>query len=246
MDADDLMWAYEVVRKAAGKAEGMHENGDRQMPFPMQTREWDFRETLGRAMPVIERLVPDKYEEVRNWGTYVSLYRMLYEIAGTIEVMAEVESRFGSEGPQLKAGDLHPLVWGAAATLWDTEHYAEAVLNAGRAVNADLQTRLGRRDISETDLVQQAFSLDPPKPGSPRLRFCDVDEDDEPKTWRSRHQGAMHFGTGLFMGIRNVIDHADPADEIDPEEALEFLAAWAVLAGWLDCCERQGVEEPGV
>lgn len=43
---------------------------------------------------------------------------------------------------------------------------------AAKAVNSLLQTKVSRRDISESDLVKQAFSDKEPEAGKPRLRYA--------------------------------------------------------------------------
>jgi hypothetical protein len=96
-----------------------------------------------------------------------------------------------------------------------------------------LQMKLGRHDISGADLVTQAFSTEPAKPGYPRLRFADLTPDSE--RWRSAHQGAMHFGRGCVQGIRNWAAHDTVA--VDEQQALEYLAALSVLARWIEAAE---------
>jgi Protein of unknown function (Hypoth_ymh) len=58
---------------------------------------------------------------------------------------------------------------------------------------------------------------------------------DGSETYRSLHAGAMAFGQGCFKAIRNVLAHeygglADPPEE----EALHYLAAFSVLARWIE------------
>ena len=124
---------------------------------------------------------------------------------------------------------LHPWVWQAAASRWASGHFGDAVHAASRRINAELQTKVGRRDLSETTLFQQAFSLDRPESGKSRLRRA---PDDGSQTYRNLHVGAMQLAGGLYMGVRNPIAH-EANDELFEQEALELLAAFSVLARWV-------------
>ena len=62
---------------------------------------------------------------------------------GAIEHQAYLEAILGPIGPQLAARDLHPIVWSAAAGLWDGGHYPQAVQTASVAVEGHLQAKLG-------------------------------------------------------------------------------------------------------
>jgi uncharacterized protein (TIGR02391 family) len=156
--------------------------------------------------------------------------RLLARIASQVEVESNLGG--GDLSPRVTAASLHPLIWQAAEAQWSTGHRHEAVLAAAKAVNSQLQTRIGRRDISESDLVRQAFSAKPPEEGKSRLRFNTIPDE---QTRESMRQGAMDFGAGCFAAIRNPVGHL-PNDEIelDDQTALERLAALSLLARWID------------
>jgi hypothetical protein len=118
--------------------------------------------------------------------------------------MDEWATRLEPDAPALSADRLHPWVWGAAATLWESGHYRQAVQAAATAVNAHAQTRLGTRALSDDKLIQEAFSDKPPQPGKPRLR-CPGDK--ASSTVQSRQRGALSFGLGCFFAIRNPATH---------------------------------------
>jgi uncharacterized protein (TIGR02391 family) len=122
--------------------------------------------------------------------------------------------------------------WKAAEAQWSTGHRHEAVLAAAKAVNSHLQTKVGRRDISEVDVVRQAFSEKEPEPVKARLRFSHIVDE---QTRSSMRQGAMDFGAGCFAAIRNPVGHR-PNEEIELTEqsALERLSALSLLARWID------------
>ena len=132
----------------------------------------------------------------------------------------------GDGAPTLDAGRLHPWAWDSAAAYWRTGHFQTAVIQASIRINAEAQAKASRRDKSEGDLFKQLFSLDPPKPGMPRLRIM---EDNGSKTYQSVHRGAMAFADRLYAAIRNPGSH-QIVDEEDEQVALEQLAAFSVLA----------------
>jgi hypothetical protein len=147
-----------------------------------------------------------------------------------LERREEVHAMLGDNAPDLNAAQLHPWIWDGARSLWQSGHYREAVGAAAVKLNAELQNKISRRDISEYDLFRQAFSIKDPEPGRPRLRLM---ANDGSKTWESIHAGAGAFSEGLYRGIRNPSSHI-PQSELLEHEALEQLAAFSVLARWVD------------
>lgn len=195
---------------------------------------------IGR-MPLVEQISDRVWPEWRDHlpprvGMIDWEYTPLLQIAKQVLVMLtrkdEVEQNLGEAGPALSVATMHRDVWDASKSLWRNGHFGEAVDAAARSVNASLQAKVGRRDISDARLVTESFSLDPPRPDAPRLRMMN---DDGSETYRSLHTGAMAFGQGCFKAIRNVLAHeygglADPPEE----EALHYLAAFSVLARWIE------------
>lgn len=143
---------------------------------------------------------------------------------------AEVSKNLGENAPDISAANLHPWVWNGASSLWQSGHYRSAVEDAAKKVNAETQNKVGRRDVSETKLFQEAFSVDKPLVGKSRLRRVANDGSD---TYRSVQRGAMALAEGIYAGIRNPLNHEEPKD-IDEQVALEYLAALSVLARWVD------------
>ncbi|MGO1025651.1 TIGR02391 family protein [Streptomyces rubiginosohelvolus] len=147
-----------------------------------------------------------------------------------LEAEQELADNLGSGAPQLDASTLHPWVWGSVQGLWGSGHYRQAVGVAAVAVNAQAQAKVGRKDLSESKLLGDVFSTKDPEPGKPRLRLAPKEDSD---TWRSRHEGAAAFARGVYAGIRNPIAH-EAGDELEENEALEQLAAFSILARWID------------
>jgi uncharacterized protein (TIGR02391 family) len=152
----------------------------------------------------------------------------------------EIRSNLGESAPALSAAELHPWVWSGASSLWQSKHFREAVEGALKKVNAETQNKVGRRDVSETDLFKQAFSLDRPAIGKPRLRRM---ASDGSKTYDSVQRGAMNLAEGIFVGIRNPLSH-EAVQELGEQQALEYLAALSVLARWVDEASIEVAEGP--
>src|SRR5699024_9184871 len=142
----------------------------------------------------------------------------------------EVAENLGESAPELSAAELHPWIWDGAKSLWQSGHFREAVGGSVRKLNAEAQNKVGRRDLSETKLFQEAFSDKPATAGKARLRRMNPDDSD---TYKSVQRGAMAFAEGIFAGIRNPLSH-EAGQELTEQEALEYLAALSVLARWVD------------
>ncbi|HEY3008734.1 MAG TPA: TIGR02391 family protein [Micromonosporaceae bacterium] len=144
----------------------------------------------------------------------------------------EVKRRLQPDAPELAADQLHEWVWDAAKPAWEIGSHQDAVQAAARLVNAALQRKLSRYDQADLALFREAFSTDQPAPGKPRLGFPG---DRTSETWRSRQVGGANFGAGCFAGIRNPGAHEHQLD-LPANVALEQLAAFSLLARWIDEC----------
>ena len=145
---------------------------------------------------------------------------------------AELAENLGDNAPDMDAGNLHPWAWENGRSYWNTGHYHQAVMQAAIRINAEAQAKLGRMDVSETALFNEAFSLDAPKEGAPRLRLM---KNDGGRTYQNLHRGARSFADGLYTAIRNPGMHQPQESEGGEEQlALEQLAAFSLLARWID------------
>jgi hypothetical protein len=171
---------------------------------------------------------------VSYWSKLV-LPRVLRAI-GIHEFGEEAQRRLKPDSPDLAADQFHPWVWEAASPLWHAGSRQEAVHAAARSVNARMQQKCGRDDKSDAALCRELFGLEDPKPNRPRLRFKSYSPGSQ--TWRSKHQGAMEFGAGCFEAIRNLAAH-EHGLILTEQVALEQLAAFSLLARWIDECEVQ-------
>jgi hypothetical protein len=152
---------------------------------------------------------------------------------GILDDMDDWAVRLRPDAPALPADHFHRWVWDAARTFWESKHYRAAVDQAATAINAHTQTKIGRTDIFDDDLMNQAFT-EKPKPGQAYLRLPGDDTMD--KTLKSRNNALRPFGAGCFAGIRNPATHEHGADWTQ-QKALEYLAALSILARWIEECE---------
>jgi len=187
---------------------------------------------------ILDRLTPDwrgidPYTHADQWS---QRREASVRALTALDRGAEIEKILGDDAPRISASHLHPWVWEGAKSRWASGQRGDAVLAAAIQLNAETQKKIGRTDVSETDLFKQAISMEPPELGKPRLR---LGEDDGSKTYVSRQRGAMAFAEGCYTGIRNPRSH-QPHSEMSEDEALEQLAALSVLARWVD---QASVEE---
>jgi hypothetical protein len=199
-------------------------------------------ELTERVRPILGRLYPD-WETENSSSSY-------FEFSAERDACAKLLARLHSadeiaamlpreSSPQLRAAEFHELVWSAASAQWSTGHRQEAVLAAAKAVNSMLQAKVDRRDVSDTKLVQESFSDKAPTTALPRLRFPMIEDD---QTRESTRQGAMSFGVGCFQAIRNPVGHLPNEEhELSEQEALERLAAFSLMARWIDQAEVQSL-----
>lgn len=181
---------------------------------------------------ILDRVIPKWRTEIENSKNNRWTRHREAAIRAREQLVREQEVRenLGENAPELSAAELHDWIWSGAKSLWQSGHYREAVEGAIKKLNAETQNKVGRRDVSETDLFRQAFSLDPAAIGKTRLRRMTPDAND---TYKSVQRGAMAFAEGVFAGIRNPLSH-EADQELSEQEALEYLAALSVLARWVD------------
>jgi hypothetical protein len=237
VDGVDIDWVIEQLQLFVAETRPINQSGPgfitaSSSPECGRDRALELSEVIH---PILERLYPEwDYENPTSRNDEFRRERDASKrLIARLNTEAEVRARLGSDlSPRITAASLHPLIWGAAHTQWSTGHRHEAVLAAAKAINSHLQAKVERRDVSESDLIQQSFSDNPPTAGKPRLRFSGIADD---QTRNSMRQGAMNFGSGCFAAIRNPLGHL-PNTEVDLDEqtALEQLAALSLLARWID------------
>jgi uncharacterized protein (TIGR02391 family) len=118
--------------------------------------------------------------------------------------------------------DLHPEIARAASGLYRDGHYANAIEDAVKALNAFVRMRSGV-EVDGTALMQKVFSAN-----SPVLRFNDLTDPSD----KDEQLGFMWLFSGAVAGMRNPRAHKIIKD--DPERALEFIAFISLLAKLVD------------
>ncbi len=144
----------------------------------------------------------------------------------------EIAAKLGDNAPVMTAAAMHPWAWQGARSLWQSGHFAEAVRAAAVQLNAETQNKLGRPNLSETTLFQQAFSADSPSATTPRLR---PPGDDSSRTAVSVRRGIVALAEGSFAALRNPASH-NPGEEMEERVALEALATISLVCRYVDAC----------
>jgi uncharacterized protein (TIGR02391 family) len=123
--------------------------------------------------------------------------------------------------------ELHPAIERAAGKLFHDGHYANAVEDAVKALNALVRLNSGVDDKDGSSLMEHVFS-----PKNPVLKFnalADASDMDE-------QRGFMMMFSGAVAGLRNPRAHKIIKD--DPEKALEFIAFVSLLAKLADKAQK--------
>lgn len=145
---------------------------------------------------------------------------------------SEVDEKLGFIAPTVRANSLHAWVWHPISDLWKNGHYREAIQLAGASLDLRLQAKLGRTDVTGKELVEQAFSSNPPTLGKPRLRVVEMPNEE---STRSAQEGIRNLALAGFLLIRNLRTHL--TDELDESEAIEQLAVLSLIARSVEACE---------
>jgi Protein of unknown function (Hypoth_ymh) len=167
-----------------------------------------------------------------DWGGLTIDTKAVRRGIGILADMDEWSTRLAPDSPSLAADGFHAWVWDAARTFWESQHYRASVHAAATSINAHLQNKLGRRDLSDAKLVQEAFSDKPPEANKPRLR---VPGDQKDPGVQTRQRGALQLGQGAYFALRNPAAHE--TGDLGEQEALEQLATFSVLARLIDGCQ---------
>jgi uncharacterized protein (TIGR02391 family) len=123
--------------------------------------------------------------------------------------------------------DLHSEIARAVGKLYRDGHYANAVEDAVKVLNALVQMRSGVENLDGSKLMERVFN-----PSNPVLRFNDLADDSD----RDEQRGYMMMFSGAVAGLRNPRAHKLIQD--DAERALEFIAFVSLLAKLLDGAEK--------
>jgi hypothetical protein len=131
---------------------------------------------LHRAEPVVRRILEAidpaiaAKVDIDQFAGVVMARNEIQRGLGLLADMYELSARLALDAPALIADRLHPWVWEAARTFWDSSHLLAAIHAASAAINAHTQDKVGRCDVADDKLIQECFSPSVPDIGRPRLR----------------------------------------------------------------------------
>jgi hypothetical protein len=221
--AEDLLRDYRLQLKRA--------RANRVMSAEGRAAKRAANQMLPKVNAVLTALVPDTapIRAMHLWQHEASLHRVDQAEA----VLADWDTMCNDENGEvvqfgLPLNALDVVVLEGARYDWDHGHWRQAVANAAGQLNKFAQDRLGVHDISDGDLMSQAFSDKEPKEGRPRLR-CPGNQ--ESMTVQSMQHGAQLFAMGAFQAIRNPAVHW--TRDGNPAMAGEQLAALSIVARWV-------------
>lgn len=140
------------------------------------------------------------------------------------------DSGHTSTGKTLKAYEgleLHVAIERGAGHLFRDGHYANAIEDAVKALNALVRLNSGVDDKDGSSLMEFVFN-----PKNPILKFNDLADESA----RNEQKGFMMMFSGSVTGLRNPRAHKIIKD--DPEMALEFVAFISLLAKLADQAKR--------
>lgn len=123
--------------------------------------------------------------------------------------------------------ELHPAIERAAGQLFRDGHYANAVEDAVKALNALVRMNSGVDDKDGMSLMEAVFS-----PKNPILKFNSLTDDSD----TDEQKGFMMMFSGAVAGLRNPRAHKIIKD--NPENALEFIAFISLLAKLADSAKK--------
>ena len=205
--------------------------GEKQPPLSGDRRAVmrDVNRRLPTVNKILHGLAPDlqpiRASRVSEHLAAWPLVERVLRVFGSWEVMNSSQQLAGQ--PVLPMSALDPVISEAALPLWLAGKYRQAVNDAATSLNSFVQARIGRHDISDKDLMAQAFSDKGPEAGKSRLR-CPGNPESE--TVRSQQEGARAFSIGTFQAIRNPAHHV--TGDWNPVLAFHHLTALSQVAYW--------------
>ncbi len=136
----------------------------------------------------------------------------------------------GSAGSALRAYqgmELHPAIERAVGNLFRDGHYANAIEDAVKSLNALVRLNSGIEDKDGSALMEAVFN-----PKSPILSFNTLQDEAD----KNEQRGFMMMFSGAVAGLRNPRAHKLIKD--DSERALEFVAFVSLLAKLADASQK--------
>ncbi len=183
-------------------------------------------DTAGMSM-----MMDTPISEVRDGlriGLDTSKEQLLGIKSGFIEDLEDAGRTAASKTLKAYSGlELHPAIERAASKLFQDGHYANAIEDAVKALNALVRLNSGVEDKDGVTLMEVVFS-----PHNPVLKFNDLADSSD----KEEQKGFMMMFSGAVAGLRNPRAHKIIQD--DPGLALEFIAFISMLASLADKAKR--------
>jgi hypothetical protein len=198
-------------------------------------------DSLVRMMPTVREIISALGEDasisghVTSLDNHARLRHASLVCLGILDDRLLIRKKLAPDVPTLPADSLHPWVWSAAEPSWRSELYRAAVHHAATALCEQIQKKVNRFDISDSQLVSEAFSEKEPSGDTLRLR---VPGNPGSQTVRSRQVGALALARGVFLAIRNPAAHETV--EWSQQESLEYLATISTVARIIESCITVG------
>jgi hypothetical protein len=188
--------------------------------------------SLSLIKQIADECDPDLTERIHlglngGWGIAATKSASA-ELLGYLRTSEDRREIFNPAGPKLAASQMHHWIWGAAGSLWDDGHHAEAVSTSASALfDVYLPGKLNvPKDTGTESMVAQAFKL----PGA-ALRIPGFDKEGEDQ--RNAYQGAQNLGMACSKLVRNLTTH-NVTSRHDETELLEELAMLSRFARIVD------------
>jgi hypothetical protein len=193
---------------------------------------YDIAQQLGEQ--VLAANIGEHQEGAYGGHPWQQARRAIVELIAILSQREELAEIIGPVGPRLETAELHPVIWEAAARLWDDGHHRAAVQTAATALEGKLQAIAGPAIAGENLAI--LFSTTAPTADSPRLRLRGIDPTS--KTWKSAHEGAAGMVRGAFLAVRNLVSHPG-WPEPGHAEGLEMIAVLSFVAHLVDRSELE-------
>lgn len=235
-------WTLDVLRQLNGGSRGdpVPEGIEKVLLRLVDTREYlDCREKLPAIKDRLNSILVADGLQI-DWHPHARQFVVgelepdqwaaaMEQLAGP-EALAQMRStQSNSASSLLDDLQLHPLVKEVSGALYRNGHYAQAILEAFKAVNNLVKEKARRPDLDGRDLMAKVFRKE-----APTLKLTPLATPSD----RDEQEGFMFLFMGAMAGIRNPKAH-DNVSQPDQHRALEYLALASLLCRRVDESTRQ-------
>ena len=170
---------------------------------------WAYQRTMFQHEPTIEEQADVMRKACHDYAVRLEAIKGLCE-----ERLSDLGEAPGGDVTIVFEGlDLHPAIADATGGRFRSNHHADAVEAAVKALNNLVRLKAGVDDIDGMPLMQSVFGGK-----DPVLKFNEFADQND----RDEQQGFMFMFAGAVAGLRNPRAHRLMEDE--PQRALEFIA----------------------